>query len=525
MLISADIIFIAIALGLKLAALNRGLVIYDVGEVTWYVDKILSGQQAGIDYVVNSYGFGRYGLFAILFMVFGKSLTILNLTWILIQTAAVYTALRISRRFLPGLSAYVPLIPFVFVPGPIHKSMFLFFTVTGALFAIRYVEKPGRSRAIQYCVLALAALLARPDLGVMLAFGFLVIAVFLKPENGFAEKAKHLAVVYAPMAVMMILVFVVLVAKGTVGPIYQQLADEIGKNTSITFPAFPVPSDIIAGGDRWLEALMIYFYIGIYVIGIAVAIKDRFKFNKENNFDRSAFILLVLFGLMASNQVRIKSDFSHMLQAAPLAYLTAGALAYRAYLWIVDRHSNWKVAGEAVLGGLLFMVFFLTATNQLLYRANDVYTGSVTTRMERIYELHAGGATIRLDKYELERYGGVIDFIAENSPGCDSIWVPTNQPMYYFLTGKKDVTGYPAVVFYAYSEAKQEQVIQRLKDSPPAYTVFVDDTIEGDYLKLSNAAPLVYDFMMYSFEPVKKIGDAWILKRIGVPDGKSGCGT
>jgi hypothetical protein len=78
-------------------------------------------------------------------------------------------------------------------------------------------------------------------------------------------------------------------------------------------------------------------------------------------------------------------------------------------------------------------------------------------------------------------------------------------------------------VFYAGSDEKQNQVIERLQARPPAYVIFVDDTIEGDYLRLENAAPKVKAYLDKEFEVDTVIGNVEILRMKGTEGGAHGC--
>lgn len=515
-------VFIVIAAGiLKFSILNKGLVIYDVGEVTFYIEKILSGQVAGLDYVVNSYGFGRYLLFSGLFSIFGKSLTVLNTFWILTQTASVFIALRIARRFLPGPLAVASILPFLFVPGPLHKSFFVFFTLAGALAAIRFCEKPKRPLVWQYAAINFLAALARPDLGVILAVGF-AFALFVKRKDLDRSAAIHHGLlVTLPLFALAAAVSAILAFKGVLAPVVEQLLDELGKNTSITEPSFPSPLAIFNPHGRGIEAAMIYFYLMAYVAAIGSVLTGWPQ--KKGSKESVLLSILIAFGLMACNQVNIKPDFSHILQSAPISYVVAVSICYLIYMKLGAAGAIKRGIGSVVLVIGLILVVGLTTSNTLVNHPGDPYTGAVTNRWNRTKALNAGGTTIWLTPEEYKKTGAVLDFIAGESSGCHRLFVPTNQPMYYFLTGKKDVSGYPSVVFYAYNENKQRQVIQRLNDLPPVYVLYVDDTIEGDYMRLKNAAPLVYQYIIENYEPDKVFGEMNILKRKGKKNGKNGC--
>jgi hypothetical protein len=107
----------------------------------------------------------------------------------------------------------------------------------------------------------------------------------------------------------------------------------------------------------------------------------------------------------------------------------------------------------------------------------------------------------------------MLETLAAFPPG--PLWVPTNQPLYFALSGRPDVTGHVGVVYYKGNLARQIEIIGRLEESRPRLAVFVDDSIEGPSLRLAKAAPQIYSYLMTHYAPLVTYGNHQLMKRRG----------
>jgi hypothetical protein len=76
----------------------------------------------------------------------------------------------------------------------------------------------------------------------------------------------------------------------------------------------------------------------------------------------------------------------------------------------------------------------------------------------------------------------------------------------YSLTGRADISGFSSLVYYADSETRQDLLIERLEENPPAVVVFVDDSIEGPRLLIENAAPRVLGWIRERYTERARFG-------------------
>jgi len=475
----------------------RGLMLYDLGELLFYVQAFLDGRTPGADFVVNGYGPGRYVLIAGLSTVFGLApLPIAYAVFIALRIGISALVLELSRSLLsPGPdSRWTPWMLFapavlLLAPGPLHKGFFLFGTLSIALGAVVLQRSPRDRFAVLFGgVIALAACF-RVDLGLYGACALLLIAWQQRKARLFLLGS------IAPMLGAM-LVLGWLLSAGVLGTVAGQVWHDIVANHTISSPIMPNLGELLVHPslDRAL------LWLPLPILGALLWLLLRGG-EREN---RGLWLLLLL-GLLTSNQVRLKPEFGHLLQAGPLLWVSAAVVAAR-----VPRPSARWAAGLALL------IPALLVTNTLRSHYGSVYTGSFTIPMDRGFRMDTAAGVLRVSDYEIEEVGPVLRAIAEAPPG--PLWVPTNQPLLHALTGRPDGTGYVGVLYVAGAPARQQDLLDRLERSRPSVAAFLDDSMEGPEVRLKAAAPPVFDYLHERYVEVEVIGEYRIMWRRDLRD-------
>jgi hypothetical protein len=485
----ATVLFVAPTLGC-------GLMLYDVGELFVYADAVRRGLQPGVDYVVNGYGPGRYLLFAGLFALSGPSLA---------ATAAVFLGLRlaitsllwsVARRCLPPRWAALPVACVLVAPGPLHKGFYLAGTLLVVWGLLRYLEAPSRRRAAVYGLILAAVAAFRLDLG-----GFGVLALLLV-VGGRRERWRDLVVGLAPLGWAVLLAALALGAVGSLGPVLEQIADDVAKNQQIRFPAFPGPLRLLSGdGDAFFLWLPIAVYAALATHFLWAVRREGAVVAPEH---RRRLAVLLLFGVLTMNQARMKPEFGHLLQAGPMLWLSCAVLLRG--LAGRDRGRAALATGlaAALVGGLV--------AQAVGPHRGDIYTGSFTIPWERHRLLDTRLGRVRLNEGEYAELAPTLRWLDAQPPG--PLWVPTNQPLLLPLSGRDDVTGFVGVVYYADDPADWHRVIERLEAARPALAVFVDDSIEGPERTLAVAAPRVHSYLLTTYADVAEHGRFRLMRRI-----------
>ncbi len=475
--------------------LGSGLVLYDVGEVFYFADAIGRGLRPGIDYTVNAYGPGRYLLMAGIFSATGPSLAAWGAVLLASRLGITALAWAVGRRFLPPRWALLPVLCLLIAPGPLHKGFYLLGTLALVWALLRYLERPGRRQAGVFGLILVAVACFRLDLG---AFGGLAM---LLVGGSRRDRWRDGVVAFAPLGWGLLLSGLALAAVGSLGPVLAQMADDVLKNQRIHHPSFPGPGRLLSGD---VDAVFLWLPVAVYA---ALATHFLWTVRREGDVvpidERRRVALLLLLGGLTCNQVRMKPEFGHLLQAGPLLWLACALLLERLGRRGRGRQAASMALALALVGGL--------AGHTLGKHRGSVYTGSFTIRGERDQVLDTRLGAVRLNPGEFAELEPTLRWLDAQPPG--PLWVPTNQPLLLALSGRRDVTGRVGVVYYADSRAAQRDVIDRLETHRPALAVFVDDTIEGPERMLGVAAPRVHSYLLTNYVDVERHGRFRLMRR------------
>ena len=503
-----------------LPQMGRGLMLYDLGEVTYFVDALRRGAVPGLDFVVNAYGPGRYGLFTVLTRWIDlPDLSVYAGLFVGLRVVISALALEVGLRLLPGARRpwiLLPLALLLLAPGPLHKGFYLAGSLALALALLVYLEAPSRGRAMAYGLVLPVVAVFRLDLGGFgaLAFTFAIL--------GDRRRLPHLLLGALPITLGLALVAARLAGQqdGALVTVVAQLADDILKNQTIRWPTFPSPIELITQPS--LDRALLWTPVAVYgALLLALLRSARWGFGVDP-VDRRRLAVLLLLGVLTCNQVRMKPEFGHLLQAGPLLWMTLAVLLSRlAQGWPpheapgpdTPRPPTPRRAGILTAAALTVAVPALLAANIAGAHRGSIYTGSWTIPAQRTFILDTALGRTWLNQGEHAELAPLLEDLAARPPGA--LWVPTNQPLLYALTGRRDVTGHVAVVYFAENPTRERIVIGRLEDGQPALAVYVDDSIEGPERRLENAAPHVHSYLLTQYEEVQRHGRFVVMLRRG----------
>jgi len=426
--------------------------LYDLGEVTFYVQALQAGKVPGLEFVVNGYGPGRYLLFSWLLPLFDSELAGLHATFLLLRILTLSLLFELSRRLLPQPWALLPVLALLVAPGPLHKGFYLLGTVALALASLRYLERPGRRRALQLgWVLALAGAF-RLDLG---AFGLLLLVglCLSSPQRRSDLRAGLLPSLLLAGACTL---WLLSLGSGVLPAVLNQALADALANQGIDEPSFPGPGELFGMDslDPWLLWLPIAVYSALLLRLLLYLPVVLLPGGPGNAWARQSRWLILVFGLLTCNQVQMKPELGHLLQAGPLLYLALALVLADYALARPGGSPGLSAAGQAAhrrLGWLVFAVALCLPAALLVSvigaHRGSLYTGSFTIPWERQQSLDTEIGTAWLNAGEHAELAPLLSWLRDEAPP-GPIWVPTHQPLYYALSGRSDVTGMSAVVFY-----------------------------------------------------------------------------
>lgn len=490
---------VALALGtivVLVPQLGRGVMLWDHGEVVFFAQQFLDGNVPGIDYTVNAYGPGRYVLMATLFGSFGKSLSLLWGVLLLLRLGITACAYEIGLRVLPhrarGLAWVAPL-ALIALPGPLHKGFYVLGALALTLALLRWIERPVPRRALYYGFVLATVATFRMDLG------FFGAAIFFVAAWAVPKRSGQIVLAWGPVILTAGAVAAAILAMGgfeAVAAVSDQVWDDIAKNNRILYPVMPGLGALMAGArlGEWLMWSPLPIYLGLFaVLGLSPGPS------------RSKLGVVLLFGLATCNQVRMKPEFGHLLQTLPIAYVAWSLVVAR----LLEAERGPGRATVAIVVASMLPILVLVATLQ--DHRGSVYTGSFTIPVERTKELKTAMGTVHLNVGEHSQLDRILRWIRAAPEG--PLWVPTNQPLLYGLSGRADVTGHVGLIYYADDADREARYLARLQANPPAVAVYIDDTIEGPGRRLRAAAPRVHTYLRENYVTVRTLADVELMVR------------
>ena len=477
---------LAIATVLSVApTLGRGLMLYDLGELLWLTDAWTGGGTPGIDFVVNGYGPGRYLLLGGLFGLTGERLWTVWGLFLALRLAATAVAWELARRFLADRWAWLPVLCLVLAPGPLHKGFFVLGTLAIALALVCWLESPSPRRALVFGLVLAVVGLFRLDLG---AFGAVALLATLPVAPGLRLRGVALAALPGVVALAATAAWIASTGPGALPAVVADVLADARVNQGIRHPAFPGPGELLRTPVAWL----LWLPLPGYLLLAALAIRRR----RDRDVRFGPLLGLLLLGVLACNQVRMKPEAGHLMQAGPLLWLGLAVVASQL------RRGRPFVAAAAPA---LLLAAILGPLR------GDLYAGSFTIALDRDVRVETRLGPAWLSPGEAEEIGGILGWLDAQPEG--PLWVPTNQPLLHALSGRPDVTGYPTILYYAYDPEAWSVVLAHREASPPPLAVFIDDSVEGPERRLEVAAPPVHEHLLDRYREVATAGRASLMRR------------
>lgn len=489
---------------------RHGLMLYDLGELSFFMHALHDGRVPGLDFVVNGYGPARYLLLSWLLPFVDSELAALHGFFLLVRLLVVAALYQLSRRFLSVPWSLLPVAAFLIAPGPLHKGLFILGSVLLVLGALRYLSCSSKSRALQLGLLVAVVGSFRLDLGL---FGLALMSGLCLSSRA---RRRHWLPALLPAVFLAgsCVLWLVSQGQGVLSAVLGQALNDALTNQGVDFPLFPGPAALLAVNsvDPWLLWLPFAVY-GTLLIRLLLYLPVSLREGRAGNpLARQGRWIVLIMGVLTCNQVQMKPELGHLLQAGPLLYLAAVIVLADSALGRAGGApglSPSSLARRKRRSALIFALALALPAALLVSvlgeHRGSIYTGSFTIPWERDQPLDTEMGRVWLSGPEHAEMQPLLAWI-ENKAPSGPLWVPTHQPLLYSLTGRADVSGFSSLVYYADSQERQDLLIQRLEENPPAVVVFVDDSIEGPRLLIENAAPKVLDWLRERYTERARFG-------------------
>jgi len=473
----------------------------EVGEISFVVDKLLAGLVAGRDFAVPSGGPGSYLLFATLTELFSPFLESYWSVVLFLRVGVSALALELGRRILPFAWPVLPLACLLVAPGPLSSSFFVAGTLSLALAFVHYLRAPGWRRAMALGLVVLGVGFFCLDLGVFGVFGTAAVCLSSK------RRRPHLSFGLLPPLAALALA---LSSSGVEAEALAAMAGRVwveGVGVAAGSSAHP--------GGRHLV------FLGLPLV-VYVVLLVRWR---RPTREPAAPLLLAGLGILVLRPLGGAMDFAGFLDAAPLLYFAVALVLSGPREGSDDLPAGGrspKATGLAVALAALLPIALATHTGAA--HRGLLHTGSWTIPHERTVLLETRIGSAWLTPAEHAELEPLLVWLERDAPP-GPLWVPTDQPLYYALSGRPDVTGHASLDSYADSEADQDRVLSRLQRARPPVAVVrppVPSGADGGPSpgegRLEAAAPRVHAYLVEHYEEVRRFGSNRVfLRRSSTP--------
>lgn len=509
--------------------------IEDEGYLVEGVSRILDGQVIYRDFH-HTYAPGRFYVFALLFLLFGKSLLVVRAAWAILLAVKAGLAYWIGRRLTSRPFGILLALMVTLIPGPWHKTPFSFSAYLLLLGMLYLLERPGPRVHLWVGLLTGATALFRQDVAGFAVVGTLAIGIAraLGDREGpgarstWREFGRSFGTYLAGILVVVIPILIAFGCAGALGDMARGILVEGMKDNrtnQLPFPNAWPTTDFGRAHVLPVVLLKLLFYLPLasfaLVIGVLVARARRRTTGTADLFLLGALIL----SAGGFNQSLWRSDLPHLYQSLQPVYLLVTALLYALYSALEPRIA--RRAGRWVLGSCLLALPILLVGGPLLwcwselsdsrtfyaFRAEGLYTrsveytGTALIRRGRTENLDLERAPLVVSEARAQFLDLVGEYLDETTPPGGSILSVPGFQTVHFLFDRRNPTRYIHVRRSLGSPEEEDAFIRDIIDGDTRVILFTEMAIDGKPERRFRVyARRVYDWIAENYVPDLTVG-------------------
>jgi hypothetical protein len=485
-------VVIIFCLVLALPRYRNGIDMSDEGFLAYGAVRVLNGELPNRDFVSLQPPLSFYTVAAV-FKFLGTSLVSLRTLGLCFYIVIALLVFVISRRFtgpIPALIAamlaailgmpFFNFTPFAVWHGIVASLMTL-------LFILKFTASNQRRWALLAGLTTALAVLSRHDQGFYLTIAVLIYALTIKltnrenPNSGkmLVFGAVGLAATIAPLVIYWIIC-------GALPYMFRQLVifplTTYAKTSSLPFPVFQRGAPLLANLITCLFYLPPLIEV-LVIIWLAIRLVRR-RFLAEH----APVVFILITSVLFYCQVLARSDLYHLLMTLPPFFIL---LAWNIEAVLGLFHKRWISIGVT-------LVILAVIASFLLYTA-PVFVSPLSEGVKMI-SLKRGGVktTIPLAKF-IENTNGVIQ---QYSRPDESILCLPYQPMFYFLSERRNPTRWNYLWPGDQTAEDHKRLIEQADADPPAVVVL------SDRKRMLNYAPTIIDYINKKYKATHDYGFA-----------------
>jgi len=501
-------ILIVIFSGIYFSAFyDVGINVVDEGYLLSPTLRVMQGDIPHKDFV-HFYPPGRFYLAGFLFSLFGKNILVIRILFVVVITGSGLLSYFIMKRLTPLWIAVVPSVLIITAPGPLHKSMFTFFTLLLLYLFVR-LTPPVPKRAWFFFGLACgAAFYFRQDIPL-----YIMAAIALTEIPGFIKKPGHKLQGYFSFTggflLFVVPLFIYFASHGALKDAAYQLFVAARSGTSsisLPFPSFwPLwPESFTASGWSALFHRLAHYYPPlIYILTVLYLFLMR-KIEKPDNIKLMVKILIV--GLLVFQQDLIRSDVSHLMQVVAPAHLLMIGLIYR--LFDLNRAAVKLIVIPVFISSIALFIF--------IDGYSFSYPNSILVRMTPLKKVDLGGCRIKIHPILAQQIETTVKHLRRVVKEEEAILALPDIPIFYFLLNKKNVIPYEIIKSGHLRADEELELIEMIRSSNIEYLIFnlseIDDGTPER--RFSRHSVRLWRFLHQHFKSVNLNSAFAVFKRI-----------
>lgn len=498
-----------------------GLNVWDEGVLYNGARRMANGEMVFVDF----YGYppGRYWLANLSFKLFGKDMASVRLVLTFFTAFMPAMAFCIARRIVPTGYALLSASLMLMAPAVVYDRYFGFFALLNVLTILcAYEKNTFRQGLIWFAGLLLTFLfkfeIALISIFIFAALGLLTQRVKSWSAEGMVPGRKRVSWL-RPLGMGALIFGAAFAALCLVSPTFWfsvkfsvHLLVTNYRNWSNPFPGLFSSHGGSPNFRTVFENALFYVPVFVYTWTF-LSVGDEKELRRKR-----ALGVTALFGTFTYGLIVWRAGFDNLIRVLPCCYVLSSYVLFRAMTCIRESIPPRFAMGASLARGLVVfpvIYFFLD-----MAVANGYYVGSVGVVAKEYSELSVPGTGVRADLYHkqlLEEFTAYLD--ANLKPGETIFALPLN-PIWYYLTGKKNPTYYEWILpGMMRNEEMENRVIDDLKKADVRYVVYADIPIDNqESRRFPNYAPHIAEYVFSHYEPVKAYeGLFYILERVSSP--------
>ncbi len=520
------VIYFIICSAYQLLFYKYGLNLWDEGDLAYGALRVLDGQIPLIDFGFDGYPPGRYFLSALFFKLFGINLWSIRLLFVLLTSLAVILFYLAAKNLMDKNFALIATLLFLSAPSMYYNRLFPICTIINIYFISRYINSNRKLDLAISIFMILSTLLIKLEIGlisfIVLFFIFLIPIFFTQKKISIDYKSlnfRNKALVF--ITTCFFAGILIAAIKMDLLEKWSKFIFQMNSAWGNPFPSFfPAPGKGFLSFNELFEVSLFYLPIAVYISTIILLSKRMILSFKDavNNKCNLHILSVLLFGIGAYGLVVWRVGFDNLLRVLPAFYILLCYLLYLFYKNIMQSRPH----AESLNPGMHFRNFILSIPvlflpALLIAKFNfdyGFYAGSIGELRKNHIPISLKRAGIFADPMEAIWVNDIVSYIRRTTEADDPIFALPLNPIWYFLSERKNPTSYDWVLPQTIKLGTEQKIIDQLRKNIPKLIIYSDIAIDGkEERRLSNYAPKLFEFITNNYQLTKIAGPFQLLQR------------